>query len=206
MSDPVEFTETAQALLNLVDRADVEIRVTPKGLNAFARGSKIIVGRGMADEPPEMQRWSAAHEVAHFVLGHDRPPIGVLLLYGFAMIAATVMFVSGSPLVPLPTMLKVTTIAVAASCALAAMLAALLVLGWVDRPKEGAADRLAAEWGYPVTAAIAERLASHESRLSGARVMAPLRRHDRPLNRMAETETVQPHEGVRDYQRERESL
>lgn len=185
MREPSEFLATARRLLDQAGRHDVTITVTrSNSAHASAGLDRIKVGRGMADQPPKWQRWSAAHEAAHAVLRHGGPPAGVYALLGLAALSCVVLGVlAAAPSVHLPPAPATAAVIVAGVGALIGLFGWLIALGRHQRPAERAADELAARWGFPITADIADQIARTEARWIQGRFFLPFRQHDLPADR-----------------------
>lgn len=185
MSEPVEFIGTARYLLGAAGRDDVKIKTTrSKSANAFAGRDVITIGQGMADESPEMQRWSAAHEAAHIVLGHSVPAVRVFASFATAAAGFAALAVLGSPWINPSGVLGLVVVIIAGLAVEVGAIGGMVSWARTDKPKERAADRLAAEWGYPVTEALAAQMAGREAWLTQTRLWKPFRRHDLPFDRV----------------------
>lgn len=184
MREPAEFITTARRLLDQAGRHDVTITVTrSNSAHASAGPGRVKVGRGMTDQSPEWQRWSAAHEAAHAVLRHGRPPGSVYALLGLAVLSCAVLAVLAAPPVHPPPALAIVAAIAAGAGALAGLFGWLTALSRHQRPVERAADELAARWGFPITAEIADQMARTEARWIQSRFFLPFRQHDLPADR-----------------------
>jgi len=146
-----------------VGRDDVRIVITnrkPSDSLAFARRGVVTAKQGLAGEPAYIQRWIAALAFLGLVL--------VSLGIPGRLSPAVESAVSG------------TVLAIGFGAAVGAM---VLWLG-VFRARERAADRLAHEWGYPLTQEVATRLDQREHWVRKTWFFRPFRSHDRPFDRV----------------------
>lgn len=153
--------------------------------SAMTNVQTIQPGRVEFQGSPADQEWSAAHEVAHLDLGHRRWVSKVVA----AGLGVAVLGLAG--LVSVLVVAVVTDVPVSVSVFLACVGAlavgfVLVVLGRtrsavVDREQELQADRLAHQWGYPLTRDRADRLA----RVEGGRPRwSRWRTHPMPYDRI----------------------
>lgn len=149
------------------------------------RRGTIQPGRVEFQGSPADQEWSAAHEVAHVELGHRRWTSKVAATgLGFAAVglAGLVWVLAGAVTTDVPA-----SGAVFLAC-VGALASGFVLVVWgrarsavVDREQELQADRLADQWGYPLTRDRADRLA----RVEGGRPRwSRSRSHPMPYDRI----------------------
>lgn len=149
------------------------------------RRGTIQPGRVEFQGSPADQEWSAAHEVAHLGLGHRRWTSKVAAAgLGFAAVglAGLVLVLARAVATDVPASVPVFLVCVGA------LAAGFVLVVWgrarsavVDREQELQADRLAHQWGYPLTRDRADRLA----RVEGGRPRwSRWRSHPMPYDRI----------------------
>lgn len=153
-------------------------------LPRLGRGWRIDVPVAIVDAPAELQSFIAAHEYAHIQLAHQPwrdELIAMAARVGLIAVgmAAMIDLRDSTGLFLLPVVF------------LWSLIAALLAGQWVSavlrRPLEIAADKQAAQWGYPLTVPIAARLAAAEPAVTQHRWFAPFRTHPDTAARLSHT-------------------
>lgn len=178
--DRSPVVKTARELLDSVGYSDVPIQMR-RGKRAAAGRNRIVIGNALTREDEEWQRWCGAHEAAHVVLRHGAWPAKTQ-----ALLVAGAIFYFGCMIVSifnLPANVALSLSIALALAALAFVVAGILHGCATQRQRERDADGFAASWGYPVTGAIADRIAREESRFFQRRWWLPFRQHDLPADR-----------------------
>lgn len=144
---------------------------------ATVGGRTIVVGSAMGTRRTAgFQQWTAAHEVAHLVLGHRINVVaGVLAMVSLGCwIGAAAANLTGSA--------GWTAIFMVAGPV--GLVSAFVVYRPTALRAEREADQLANRWGYPLTRAIADELAATEGNQQPAKHRTWLRHHDYPHDRI----------------------
>lgn len=170
-------TLTALAVRHDVPVKSIQMDRTD-GMRATAKRGHITYGPDLDDQPAAIQRWVAAHELAHVALSHGR----YWAIQGLALTVIVLAF--ASIIVCLYHPGPVALIVAIASVAVAVRMAIWTskVINETEKQEEDEADAQAAAWGYDVTPTIATWLASVEA----AHGVKPggRRRHAHPHDRI----------------------
>lgn len=196
---PDVFTATAVKIANAHDIAVTRI-VQTRGAGASVRRGVIRYGTQLARLPVEFQAWTAAHELGHIAAGHHstRSTITLVAGVGAALSAAAVSLMA----IAWTDAPRFVAIAALASMIGGGVLFPVALVHdchrW--RLREVEADRLAHQWGYPLTPTIARHVRDDEPRITRWRIFRALREHPLPEDRItaahARSMGSPPHEAM----------
>lgn len=191
MSAEEKFQAFVDGIAKTYLERPVPVVIRDNGTTLASRGRIITTLEDLKRSDEEL-RWTAAHEIAHIKLKHDKlvwPHAWATLAAGAAAVPMVLLGglgVLGWKLPPIwaPVVLLLTVAASFLLCG--GTLMQLLVR---TRKREKATDLLAAEWGYPVTEAIAVSLQGDQP-VQKSRWQEFLRTHPAPSERLAYMQEV----------------
>lgn len=149
------------------------------GMRATAKRGHITYGPDLNNQPAAIQRWVAAHELAHVARRHGR----YWAIQGLAIAVVVLAFVAIIVCLYRPGPVALIVAIVSVAVAVRTAIWTSKVISETQEQQEDEADAQAAAWGYDVTPTIANWLASVEE-ANGVKPGDRRRRHAHPHDRI----------------------